>query len=81
MNAQAILLNMAVTDNVGVAISYDIQLRKHVAHLARQRRTDVDFALLLSKENEEIKKQVLAQRNPKPTVAEKETGKSPKAKA
>ena len=62
MNAIAITLNLSVIENSGVAISYDMLMRKHIAQLARQRHTDVDFASLLSKENEDIKKQVLAQR-------------------
>ena len=80
MNAQAVMLTIAVTDNVGVAIAYDMQIRKHIAHLARQRHTDVDFAHLLSKENEDIKRQVLAQRIPKAPAPEKEVKKKGKGK-
>ena len=80
MNAHAVLLNIAISDNVGVAIAYDMQIRKHISHLARQRRNDVDYAQLLSKENEDIKKQVLAQRaakqsNPDKDLKNKDKGK------
>ena len=72
MNAQAVMLTMAISDNVGVAIAYDMQIMKHIANLARQRRTDIDFAHLLPKGNEEIKKQVIAQRTPKTLNTEKD---------
>ena len=80
MNAQAVMLTMAISDNVGVAIAYDMQMRKHIANLARQRRTDIDFAQLLSKENEEIKKQVIAQRSPKTLATDKDPKKKGKGK-
>ena len=66
------MLTIAVTDNVGVAIAYDMQIRKHIAHLARQRRTDVDFAHLSPKGNEDVKRQVLVHRTPKTPIADKD---------
>ena len=62
LNAISVMLNLSVVENSGFAVAYDLLMRKHIAHLARQRRVDVDFNLLLSKENEDIKKQVVAQR-------------------
>ena len=80
MDAQAVMLTLAVTDNVGVAIAYDLQTRNHIAHLARQRRADIDFAHLLPKENEDIKRQVLPQRAPKTLNTEKGPEKKGKGK-
>ena len=62
INALAVLMNIAVVEHAGIAIAYDIALRKYLAQLARQRRTDIDFAHLLSEENPDIKKQVYANR-------------------
>ena len=64
LNLVALILNMAIVEHAGVAIAYDIALRKYASQLARQRRTDIDFVRLLSEENADIKKQVYAnQRN------------------
>ena len=63
LNALAVTLNISVVENSGIAIDYDIAIRKHCAALARQRRSDIDFAHLLSQEQPEIKKQVIAHRS------------------
>ena len=66
-NLLAIIFNISIVENIGIAIAYDQAIRKYVPHLARQRRKDVDFSRLLSEGNAEIKKHVYAQRaDPKP---------------
>ena len=74
------MLNLAVADNSGVAIAYDMLMRNHIAQSARQRRADIDHAHLLSKESEDIKKQVLAQRiaDQKPAKEDKQETKKVK---
>ena len=65
MNALGLALNISATANAGISIAYDMLMRKHIAQLERHRQMDVDFAQLLSKENGNIKKQVIAQRTTK----------------
>lgn len=80
MNAQAAMLTLAETDNAGVAISYDLQIRKHIAHLARQRRADIDFDQLLSKRSEDLKKQVTSRRTTKTLTTDKDPKKKGEGK-
>ena len=75
----AVLLNLSIVENSGIAISYDIALRKHIAQLARQRRTDIDYAKLLSEECFEVKKQIYSSRSSQ-KVEDKGKGKGDKGK-
>ena len=81
LNSLAVLLNLSIVENSGVAIAYDIALRKHCATLARQRRSDIDFRRLLSEECQEVKKQVYSQRSAAlPSNPSQEKGKGKKGK-
>ena len=51
LNSFAIMTNLSVTDNSGVAIAYDVLMRKNIAQIARRRSTDIDYAQLLPEEN------------------------------
>lgn len=73
LNALAVLRNLSISENAGIAIANDISPIKFLAQLARRRRTDVDYAKLLGGETMGIKKKVYAQlSSTKPNVEEKE---------
>ena len=55
LNALPIALNLPIVENRGIAIDYDLAIRTHCATLARRRRSDIDFAHILSREQAEIK--------------------------
>ena len=78
LNSFPALLNLAAVENDGVAIAYDGAIRKHCSTLARQRRSDVDFGILLSGECQEIKKQVYSARSQNSPLSKRGKGKKEK---
>ena len=52
---------IAVTDSAQIAIEYDRRLRNYAAELARERRGGVNFADLISTENELAKRRVISE--------------------
>ena len=60
LNLIALILNMAIVEHAGIAIAYDVALRKYASQLARKRRADIDFHRLLPEGCPEIKKQIYA---------------------
>ena len=68
-NALASDLNLSIVENSGGDIEYDLAIRKQCADLARRRRSSIDFDRLLSQEQAEIKKHVIAHRTAPPAHA------------
>ena len=52
----SIVLHLGVIESAAFAISYDCELRNRIQRLARKRDSNVDFAKLLSEENEDVKR-------------------------
>ena len=75
LNAMAVFLNISIVENSGIAIAYDIAIRKHCATLARQRGSDINYFRLLSEECQEVKRQVYSARYQHPPAQEKGKGK------
>ena len=74
INALGAIMNIAVVENAGIAIAYDLALRKFIAQLARRRR--YDFSCLLSEEchggkNKYIHSDHSNQMNPSPKGKER----------
>ena len=57
----AVVLAMAVTESAQTAIEYDRKLRNYASEMARERMEGVNFAELISTENELVKRRVLAE--------------------
>ena len=60
INNSGALLNIATADNPLVAMRYDSALGRRLAEYARGRTPDVDFEALLSNEQYELKRSILA---------------------
>ena len=58
LNHRNVVLHLAVTENVTLAIRCDHELMLHPQRMARSRDTEVDFYQPISEENTEIKRQV-----------------------
>ena len=50
------VIHLAVVETAAFAIAYDAELRGRTQRLARRRDTQVDFAKMLSEENEDVKR-------------------------
>ena len=61
ISGMAVVLAIAVTDTAQIAIEYDRRLRNYAAELARERREGVNFAELISTENELTKRRVISE--------------------
>ena len=55
IGALGVLFNLAIVENPGIAIAYDVAIRKQIAALSRLRRSGVGFAHLLPYESDQIK--------------------------
>ena len=58
LNHLSIVLHLAITENVTLALIYDQELKQHAQRLARRRDEQVDFYQLFSQENDEIKRNI-----------------------
>ena len=63
MGAIGVLINIAIVENSGIAISYDILVRKHLRTLCRKRKSDTVYYALLASEIPELEKQLYTARN------------------
>ena len=75
LNHLSIVLHIATTEAVGIALTYDQLLKSHLEELARSRVSEIagtnDFQELLSNENHRFKLQAI-QQHTKPPKAERE---------